>query len=495
MEAPEDLRWLRPHPLTIIVEVVASIRQLALPLAVVLLGDGGGLDSLFELVVVLGPFGLAAARFLSTRYAIDDQAVYHRFGVFNRTLQVLPRRNVQNVATRSQLIARLTKLTELQISDASAQGDIHLRLLSGEEAERITALLRGSSGFAGDFASPGLVQQRDGSVVPAPPRPALVETSLGDLVKASVGYGLSMGSLFASAFGLICLLGLLQAVRVTEAPVGTWVVVSAAVPLILVITLPLAVGSIVSLTGFQMWADPDRIRSEAGLLTQARTAARRERVQIVQVDRQAVLRRLGLERVRFATADQDARSGMVGSFLDPAGQLDAWPLVASAALGTIDVSASDLIKVDPLTRRRVLVRFAVLAAVLVLASGLAVVVGQGILGSLLVAAAAAVALFGDWFSRRRHERLGYAVGPTQMMLRTGAIDERLQILRKEKVQSVRLTQTYFQRRAGLASLDIGTAGSTGLGRLRVPDLSLERAEALVDHLARVSSSTPLKDTI
>lgn len=514
LSAPEEvvvsdsLVWERPHPLTLVVELIEALKQLALPIIFVLFqGRGGGLGDLGDAVIIMAPLTIAGARFWSTRYAIDDEAVYHRHGVFNRTQQVLPRRNIQNVSTRAQLIARATGLVELQISDASAEGDINLRLLSVMDAERIAALLRsgpawqvppppGRGGTSdSDHPSSGLVPGPDGALVPPPPREPMITTSARQLVLASVGNGLAIGPVIFTTVLTVGVVVLVLSIGRPSLVENLGLIGGVAIPLFLLTVPARIITPILRLAGFRLWADPDRIRTQAGLFTEQKTAARRERVQLVQVDRRAAMRLLGVERVRFATADLEGFDGSAVTYLNPGGPIDEWPVVAAEVLGHLEHDDDALTRVSPLTRRRAMVRFVLLTGALVPAVVALVLTDHGVLAALLVAFMAALLLFGDWYSRRRYERLGYAVGASQLMTRTGALDETLKILRKEKVQSLRLEESFFQRRLGLASLLIGTAGSASLGSVFLPDLDLAVAQELAHHLALASSMTRLSDTI
>ena len=60
-----------------------------------------------------------------------------------------------------------------------------------------------------------------------------------------------------------------------------------------------------------------------------------------------------------------------------------------------------------------------------------------------------------------------------------------------KVQSVTVRRSPFQRRLGLASLYVDTAGSSALSHPCVIDLAVEDAEALREELAVASNASGL----
>lgn len=539
--------WQRPHPLTLVTLVVQALSQTILPLLLVLGrsdDDGSFFGQYAELLFFFVPLGLALARWYSTRYALDEEAIYLNQGIFIRTKQVLPRSKVQNLSTTAPLLARATGLVELNISDASADGDIKLRLIERSEAERLSALLRRDISRQdrslhdpalydpalqdpalydatrpdlapqdphqqGPTKPPAMTADNDGSLRLAPPvvqsvghqhdSPPKVNPSTSKLFKISaaltasaalpnvvVGLWLAWlnwanGNVISDAISL-------------ELPVWAWLAVVPAVGLFFSVVS--AGARVLTLGGFRLWDDPDRLRIKAGLLTERQITARRERIQLVRVNRPWLARILGLEEIRFSTADVEDLQTAHMTILNPAADLGDWEHLAPSAIGAVELTENDLQQVSPLAQRRVFIRFLVLA---ILVGALATV--GGLIWSNLIliaglAGAVAIGVFGWFFAKRRFERLGYAMGPSQVLTRVGVLNEQLTLLRKEKVQGVVVASTYFQRRLNLATLSVGTAGHGGsLGGLRLPDLPAAVANELATILLIDSANTPLDRTL
>ncbi|MGI9609812.1 MAG: PH domain-containing protein, partial [Acidimicrobiia bacterium] len=454
-------------------------------------------------LAILAPVGFAVARYYSTRYALTDEALLHNYGVARKNRQVLPRRNIQNLSTSAGLIARATGLVELTVSDASQGGDINLRLLSAEDAEELMTLLRRQA--QGPAVDPGVDPLADPSRVEmAAPSGAnafvadpIHSLDLVDLVKLRAVT--SAGPLL----GLFALV-ILGAVVLSFPDITSDVAAEMSWGGVIFILAPMAAGflaavaPVLALGGFRLWSDPDRLRIKTGLLTEVQVNARRERLQLVEVNRHILARRLGLEAIRFETADVEGGSAGV-NYLAPAVDKDSWPRYAADALGGVELGEDDLARVSPLTKRRSLVRFAVAAIPVIIALAVLVVIASG--GNRTILQAGFVVLivgyvsFALWYSRRRAERLGWAVGPEQFLFRTGVIGERLILVRKDKLQILRLDQSYFQRRLGLASVRVGTAGMGLRSVVSLPDLELGTAAHIVQHLAVASSNTPLAQTL
>ncbi len=495
----DGIEWCRPHPYTLIIEFVSSIRDLIIPILFLML-QGGGLGELLPLVAIVLPLGAAVTRYYSTRYALTEDALLHDYGVFKKHKQVLPRRNIQNLSTSAGLIARATGMVEIIASDASQGGDVKLRLLSVEDAERLMTLLRedvastqaaaiSAEGADDSGLAPPTVGPRFTPFSSAP----VHSTTIADLIKFTLA---TSGGAVVAILLVIALVVVFFAFPdvFQDLSVGSAVV---AFGMIAAIVVP-AVSPILSLGGFRLWSDPDRLRFKTGLLTEVQVSARRERMQMVQVDRHLVARRLGLEAIRFETADVETGTARV-NYLAPAVAFDSWRSFASDALGEVELAESDLHRVSPLTRRRSLFRHAFgsipLIILFAVVAGFAPEENRTIIIAVAIVTLVSYASRAVWHANRRAARLGWALGDDQFLFRTGVVAEKLYLVRKEKLQTLRLDSSVFQRRLGLATITLGTAGVGELGLVSLPDLELAVAEDLLARLSEASAATPLSRTL
>lgn len=495
-EAPEDedaLDWRRSHPLTILVEIGEAIWSV---LAVVVVG--GGLFEVGNLIeTAVGGLLLlgALARWYTARYALGQHSVYHQRGLLFRRKQVLPRTSIQNLSTKAGLVARMGSLVELQISDASARGDIKIRLISTAEAERLTALLRASMAPSDDQPEDGTLDPHGPAPIGGTPvdTPPLARPGMKDLVRTELTASGALGMLILMVGTMAPILMIAPLVTrrfAGDDVLGTrgWSLLglTTAAPVALALVAALLT-RVVALGQFHLHADPDRLRIRTGLLTEARVATRRPRIQWVRADRDLLHRRLGIERIRFDTADVDVQFPMATRYLSPTEPTGRWRELATEAIGPLQLDEADLEPVSPLTRRRVLARFALGAVVL----GVPLAVVHP---ALTLGVGAAALVVGRWYARRRFALLGGALGPDQLLLRVGVVDQHLTLVRLDKVQSVRISASWFQRRLGLATVAVSTAGLSR-HQMALPDLPLERAVALHDRLAHRAAVTPLADTL
>lgn len=269
---------------------------------------------------------------------------------------------------------------------------------------------------------------------------------------------------------------------------GPFVTVVVASLFPLVSALLTVVSRLLVLGGFRLDADPDRLRIQAGLLTETKVAVRRERLQQLNVVRDLPHQWLGIERVKYETADVELQTTAATRFLDPAGRTDGWKALAVEAFGVAPPDETALAQVSPLTIRRMTIRLLPIAVV------------PAAIGALIHPVVAVVSALG-WFAlgrryaTRRFAVLGWALDDQHYLVRSGVFHGRLHIVRLDKIQSLRMSSTFFQRRLGLATIGLSTAGAGLVGLVILPDLPTQAAEDLLDHLASRSARTPIANTL
>jgi putative membrane protein len=94
-------------------------------------------------------------------------------------------------------------------------------------------------------------------------------------------------------------------------------------------------------------------------------------------------------------------------------------------------------------------------------------------------------------ARRWAAHAGYALGEGIIAVRTGWLDRRWQVAAFDKLQGLRLARTPLDRRFGMASLLLDTAGAQAAA-LRVRYLPEAEAQALYAHLARAMTAPPTR---
>ncbi len=460
-----SLVWQRLHPVTVLREVLGLAWNLVF--AVLVFGDVDVSDVSFEFVAGVGVVALAVGRYLSTRYCLTDEAFLYRRGIVVRRRVTIPRNRVQNVSNGSDVIGRLFGLRTVTVSSAGSEGEVKLALLRVEEAETLVVeLLQRPAGSVVDGAIAPTGAHTAGEVR------VLHRAGAADLVR----YGLT-GPF--PALLLIAAVFMAVAVAVGRGPLAA---AATAAPLIF------AGFSVLDLVGFRLAADGDRIVVRHGLLATKERWARRERVQVLGVDRSWLRAVLGYESVSVSTADATVEGDATLRLAAPIAPIGTWRSLASELLEPVELDEAALRPVSRLAVRRRTVRWSIVLGLFVgLPLSVAVALVERLDSRWLLATAVAVPW--AWVSARRSWRVdGYAIDPDHVLIRRGTWDVHAWLVRRDKVQTVTVTSTLFQRRLGLATVIVDTAAVRN-GAAVLADLPSAEAEELaaelVDHAARV----------
>jgi putative membrane protein len=246
--------------------------------------------------------------------------------------------------------------------------------------------------------------------------------------------------------------------------------VAALAPLAALVWLGLAAGSsIVTDAGFVLARNGDNLIVRRGLLERREAVIPLARIQVVRIEESLLRRSLGYAAVRIQSAGSAGRSD------DHASRL-AVPLLPAARVNQLldellpgAAPVPRLRRPPPAARRRAIRRRAVPALLVAVAAGVALRPW----GALALAAVPLAALAGE----AAYRNLGHAWRGGFLAARRGALLRATAVVPVAKAQSARVRSSFFQRRAGLATLHVDVAGGGAMPR--VTDEAASTAEALL----------------
>jgi putative membrane protein len=246
-------------------------------------------------------------------------------------------------------------------------------------------------------------------------------------------------------------------------------VVGAGVALLSVISLLSIAGYLLAYWNFTLTRHPGgTLHVHRGLLTTRAVSLEERRLRGVQLTEPLLLRLArGARTDAIATGLSGRREGRGGELLLPPAPRAEAHRVAAAVLREADPTTARLRKHGPGARRRRY--FRALAGVGVMVAALAAADLSGVLPSwpwvvaLIVLAPVAAGLAAD-----RYRNLGHTLTGSYLVGRTGAVVRDTFALRRDGIIGWRFHQSFFQRRAGLATVVATTAG--GSSAYAVPDV-------------------------
>jgi len=230
----------------------------------------------------------------------------------------------------------------------------------------------------------------------------------------------------------------------------------------------------VKLHGFTLVRDGEILRSRYGLVTRYAAAIPRHRVQMLTVIETPILRLTRRAAVKVQTAARfEAEEERVGAqWVAPVIERRQLAALVNEVLPGLDPDTLSWRPIHADAWRREWREALFVTGLVTL--GLAWPLGWWALGALVVGAV------WSWFSARGMARCcAYAVTDDAFAFRSGWVNRRLSIVRMARVQSVKLDESFLDRRWGMASVGVDTAGSGGAShRVYVPNLPRAVANAV-----------------
>jgi putative membrane protein len=474
----------RLHPLSWLFLLLAQLRQFAVPLIALLVFGRSG-DAWWESFAAVGAVLLAlhaVLQYFTYRFRIDDGELTIRSGVFQRNVRHIPLRRIQNVVLRRTLLHRLADVAEVRLESAAgnAKAEAEMRVLSLSDAAALEALVRASR-------SDG---PADVAVDAAPP---LLQVPTAELVRLGLASNRGM-VVVAAAFGVFSQVrpeGIGRGVgngietawgyaRGLDSDPDGWLLGATVLLLAAVVLLRLFSVALVLLRfhGFTLREDGERLSVEAGLLTRLRSHAGRRKVQRWIVSDNLWLRLMGRRRLRIETAAaHSANEGQSVSELVPIAETARIDALLQRWLPAAGWERIDWQPLHPAAWRR----FLTLPTLFTALAALQLSITFGAAGALLLL------LMPLWLLRARQlaRWSGWSVDAQHVAWRSGWLERHWQLVEIGRIQMLRVQQSPFDRRRGMASLLLDTAGANpGQPALRLRHLPEATARELCERLNR-----------
>ncbi|WP_433594755.1 PH domain-containing protein [Nocardia sp. CA-145437] len=496
------------HPVTELIRFI--------PVLIATLVAGARADSpLWSLTVVGVIVAFALTRWFTTTYRITTDNVELRTGLIQRKRLSVPRNRVRSVDVEADLLHRALGLAVLSIGTGQhvdKREQFKLDSLDANLVPDLRTALLAHTGTGAESAAPQ-------SITPETPAPAVAGNAVeiahwqAEWVRYAplslTGFAIIapvVGLAFQYGFAQIFLKsGTVQDVGHRSAGVIVGVIALLIVLLVVVVSVAACARYLLTWFGLRVHDDGKTLTIRHGLLTTRQTTLDLARLRGATVNEPLLLRLAGaaeLEAIMTGTSPRQkilpqapraavhrtlahllgaGRAGTADT-TSPATQ----PISAVAVVGATDAAALvtvPLLPHGPAARRRRYTRalgpLAAAAAALLVISLAGGQVPLWVWIALAVAVPVAVALAWDRYRGLGHAVLPAADGqPAWLITRSGCLDRDRDCVEAPGVIGWTVRQTFFQRRAGVAT--VVAASAAGKKRYHVIDLPLEQAWELIE---------------
>jgi putative membrane protein len=496
----------RLHPLTLVFAGWKELRWLifsSIPTFFFITGLGA---SKTITIIILGSLfvsGLAQtlAHYFTFTYRLEGGELITRQGLLARTERHIPLERVQEIRLSQNMMHRFCGVVEAHVETAGGGGpEASLSVLSRAEVE---ALREAVFARLAAVKSEGYVSATS---VHTDSRAIVRQLKLRDLVLA----GLTSNHL-VSAFVLLGVLwawvddflpesiyqratwiafGTLKGMFVRDAVTAVIVTAAGLLAVTLVSIVFSVVGSVMLFYGFTLSRSGEDLHRAYGLFTHRASSLPRRRIQVLEIEEGWLRRWRGL-----ATLRGDVVGGRAEDDGDDkereSGRDVLIPVLPRAEVeGLLPIFFPDLEEDEAEWRRvsRLAIRRETLQGALfcALLAGAAIFYYRNLAGLWLLALVPLI----YWINLRRYDHLGYALGQVYLRTRRGWLGRSTHIVPLSKVQALAVRQTVLDRRLGLATLTVDTAGQayTG-GGPSISNLPVEEAFQVARMIAQRAAVT------
>lgn len=485
--------WQRLDPKIMVIGPISAFRQFLFPSLIALVGVGTQQPRwlLYAApVIILGSIGAGLVPWFTTRFRIAEGQLVVTTGLVSRKRLTAPLDRIRTVDLEASLLHRVLGLQKVEVGTGVDDTMIELNALSVVQARQLRGVLLQRSQTA---------ERTSGAAAPAGTSESA--TTAPDQV---LGHGEQVLATFSPAWARFAPLSLGRLAIALGALGALWqfvgdvrlslsrgdelweLVTGASLVLVLFVLLvgALALWTALSMAAFlvQWWnlrlvRDRENLHLTRGLFTTTSTTIEERRVRGVRLRETALMRLAGGGELHaLATGLEES----VYAVLPPA-PIGVTEHVAVEVLGRPDPVATALAQHGPAALRRCRTRnlLALLPFPLVALALVLLFDGPWWLPVLLAVALTPVGLL---LARSEFAHLGHALTEGHLVVGSGVTARTRTVLQTEGVIGWVISQTWFQRRRGLATLVATTAA--GSEKVTVRDIPLADAVPLA------SAATP-----
>jgi len=472
--ASEEIPWRRLHPASVVVNLIPRTWNVIVSFWPFLLAIAVGrprrqsetvwIDAFYVLLLFGSGATSTLIHYLTLRYRIRDNRLEIKKGLLNREARIIDPARIQNVERVQNVFHKAAGLVEVRLETAGdARTEGQLSALTVADADLLMAELDALRGHAA-------VEEDAPEATPM--------LTLGPL--ELIAHGLSAGR--AGLAGLL-FFGAMEVSSVVDPEGSEAAARSLETPQLIALgVLALGISYVISVFisllrhhRFELYREPERLRSEWGLLTRRRVEIPLRKVQLARVDEPILRRWMGFGSLAVETA-------ALGPITDgpPPAELEV-PLVERERLAEMVQLPFPGVTIDPwaVTLHRPHIRAlwrAILASVLRWAP---MILMAALIGGSRWGAAAGIVLFSsialvalDW------QYQGWMVTDRVVVARRGFLLRRTWVVPQDKLQSIHLVQGPLLRLHRLGRLVLRVAGS----QVILPDLGDDMAARLMETL-------------
>ncbi len=487
----------RLHPMSWLFVLIQQLKQFIVPILALFFFGRGDRNDLWGLVAICVLGAVSIWQYYTYRFRIGVDSLEIRSGLLERSLRQIPFARIHNVGLHQTLLHRIFGVAEVRLESAGGiKPEAEMRVLKLEDALALEALVRRRTG--GADAAP--TTSTDGAAVSGISLLHTLSTAevvrvglisnrglivVGGAYLAMNQFGSQMTSDLIESWGR-ALFGMVDSYGRGHEVAATMFLILLFLVLLRAFSVLLA---LLQYSGFRLEEHGRRLTLERGLLTRMRTSTPRRRIQSWTL-REGMLHRLFKRRtLEVGTAVLDN-----GSHSQPRSLREIAPVATPQRCDELIRHLAPQVQWPPQTWHRLhrwtYARLFVPQLLLASLLGTVALWNFGPLGLVFVALWVPWVAYITW---QHATHAGYAIDERMVATRSGWWTREWRFAEIAKLQAIRYGQSPLERRLGMATLLLDTAGGNALAEpLRLRFLPEADARALQARLGREIARSTLR---
>lgn len=473
----------RLNPITIFYKLIVNLPGLIIPLYIALANN----DRMEMLYIGIGAlYGLLVLPSIILHYYyftffITPNELVIKSGIFARKQRNIPLSRVQNIEIEQNFLQRILGLARVKIETAGdSQSEGLFEFLSVRNAEHIRTVVN-------DFKNRIEIEDMENAEdTEYKPQPNFFKTKSRELFRLSAKNLLIHGMLrfrpvfFVAVFIFFQYINMIPGAfeEMDQNYIAHYL--EHADPMLLIIYL--IAGTLIMLFlswlvdilltfnkffGFNIFLEGDKLLTEQGLLGKRKGSIPLKKLQFMAIVTNVIKRKFGYYGLELQTAGLGERKRTPESAV-PIARLDK---IIRLARDIKDFAYPDeFIKVSKKTIRRAMIRYLIALIPIAIASYF---IFPGFLWAFILTPLLYFAAV------LRFQYRGYHIQDSSIIIRQGFIYQRVSIIPIEKIQTMRVISSFFQRHLGLATINIDTAGTSSFKDASIIDIDIRDAEIIL----------------
>lgn len=485
----------RLHPLSWLFVLLLQLKQFALPLIILLFTGRGDRNELWPLIGVTVLAVYSIFQYFTYHYRVMGNELVVRSGVFQKTVRHIPFNRIQNVSITQNVLQRIFNVAEVKLEAAGGvKPEAQMRVLSLKDAQELEELIRShvtvaNTAITDETPSSSSVEVLHQLTIMDVVKLGLINNRGMVVIGAAVGVSFQSSSDMMSDFiktGVNFMFGWSDSLHL-GATATLISIIFAVIVFLLLVRVFSVVLALLQYYDFSLSQLGRRLTVQRGLLSRLRSSLPQRRVQAYRLFEGWLHRRFKKRSLKV-----DSAAGVAVNEESKSPLRDLVPLAMPAEMDNLIArflgSEQWPIQSWQSLHRDAWKREFLMSALFISLAGIGTTIFYSVYAALIFLLIPVLLLRAKVWSAHA----AFAHTEHLIAVREGWLSREWHFAEINKLQGLSLREGILDRRYGMASLYLDTAGAQAMSSaFRIPYLSREQANILMAQLSTKISKGPL----